>query len=423
MRKRKNSGLRNILVITALLFAVAGMAFIMKNVTGPDSIDNARQHRRQIDEPSKQELVEFSVLCAGDVMAHSPNIKSAYNASTGEYDFNDNYDFVRKYIESADLAMCNMETTFKGGTPQGYPLFNAPDALAAAVKGAGFDVAITANNHMMDTGFNGMQRTIEILRSQGLETTGSRYTGEKNYTVVDVKGVKVGVIAYTYETSGAGGGVSINGNFVSDESAELINSFNYHELESEDYGKIKQSMDGARADGAKVIIVYYHWGNEYQRAADDRQIAMAQHTADMGADIIFASHPHVLQSIEMLTSADGRKVPVYYSLGNFISNQRTETLNNRYTEQGLMGKVTLSFDKAKGQILKETVSAIPVWVDKYGAATKYAIVPLDEDRVSNPALAQSGHLSRANQALEDIRGIIAQEYLDGYDVDMKTAGK
>ena len=337
MRKRKNSGLRNILVITALLFAVAGMAFIMKNVTGPDSIDNARQHRRQIDEPSKQELVEFSVLCAGDVMAHSPNIKSAYNASTGEYDFNDNYDFVRKYIESADLAMCNMETTFKGGTPQGYPLFNAPDALAAAVKGAGFDVAITANNHMMDTGFNGMQRTIEILRSQGLETTGSRYAGEKNYTVVDVKGVKVGVIAYTYETSGAGGGVSINGNFVSDESAELINSFNYHELESEDYGKIKQSMDGARADGAKVIIVYYHWGNEYQRAADDRQIAMAQHTADMGADIIFASHPHVLQSIEMLTSADGRKVPVYYSLGNFISNQRTETLNNRYTEQGLMG--------------------------------------------------------------------------------------
>ena len=390
MGKKTNSSLRNILVITALLFAVAGMAFVMKNVASPYSGNKALPDGNKQDETQKHETVEFSLLCAGDVMAHSPNIKSAYNASTGGYDFNDNYDFVRDYISSADLAMCNMETTFKGGAPQGYPLFNAPDALAEDVKNAGFDIAITSNNHMMDTGFTGMQRTIEILRAQGLQTAGSKYEGEKNYIVVDVKGVKVGIVAYTYETSGTDGRITINGNLVSEESAKLINSFNY---------------------------------NEYQRTADNRQIAMAQRTADMGADIIFASHPHVVQSIEMLTSADGRKVPVYYSLGNFISNQRTETLSNRYTEQGLMGMVKIDFDKTNGVIVKETVSAIPVWVDKYGAAIKYAIIPLDGNIDSNPVLTKSGHLQRARQALEDIRGIIAQEYLDGYVVDIKPEAK
>lgn len=423
MGKKTNSSLRNILVITALLFAVAGMAFVMKNVASPYSGNKALPDGNKQDETQKHETVEFSLLCAGDVMAHSPNIKSAYNASTGGYDFNDNYDFVRDYISSADLAMCNMETTFKGGAPQGYPLFNAPDALAEAVKNAGFDIAITSNNHMMDTGFTGMQRTIEILRAQGLQTAGSKYEGEKNYIVVDVKGVKVGIVAYTYETSGTDGRITINGNLVSEESAKLINSFNYNELESEDYAKIKKDIDGAKADGAEVIVTYYHWGNEYQRTADNRQIAMAQRTADMGADIIFASHPHVVQSIEMLTSADGRKVPVYYSLGNFISNQRTETLSNRYTEQGLMGMVKIDFDKTNGVIVKETVSAIPVWVDKYGAAIKYAIIPLDGNIDSNPVLTKSGHLQRARQALEDIRGIIAQEYLDGYVVDIKPEAK
>ena len=232
-----------------------------------------------------------------------------------------------------------------------------------------------------------------------------------------VNGVKVGIVAYTYETSGAdSNSVAINGNPVSSEAAALINSFNYYQLESEDYARIKQSMDDARADGAEIIVVYYHWGNEYQREPNDFQIEMAQRTADMGADIIFASHQHVLQPIEMLTASDGRQVPVYYSLGNFISNQRLETLNNRYTEQGLIGTVKLIYDKNNHRIMEKTVSILPVWVDKYGGNLKYAIVPLESGFEGNPALAASGHVARAQQALNDIHGIIAQEYFDGYTV-------
>ena len=354
-------------------------------------------------EKKENKVATVNILCAGDVMAHAPNITSALQ-SDGPYDFSDNYEYVEEYIQNADLALCNMETTFKGGKPQGYPLFNAPDSLADAVKGAGFDVAFTSNNHMMDTGFDGMQRTLEILREAGLRTVGSRLEGEeKRYDVVKVNGVKIGFVAYTYETTQtAGTAVTINGNPISEESRELINSFNYHDLETEDYDRIGTDISNCRKDGADVVVCYLHWGNEYEKTPNTSQEEMAQELANRGVDVIFASHPHVLQKIDVVTSAKGgQKVPVFYSLGNYISNQRTETLSNKYTEYGAMGIVKLTVRTDKNKIQTESVSVIPVWVDKYqsGKGTlEYRIIPLDSDLSTNQALAESGHFSRAQEA-------------------------
>lgn len=371
----------------------------------------------------KEEAVNISILCVGDIMAHSTNIKSAYDSAAGGYDFSDNYEYVTPYIQQADLALCNVETTFEGTAPRGYPTFNAPDELAAAIRGAGFDVAITSNNHMMDSGFNGMQRTLQVLRDQGMTTVGSRFEGEKPYAVTEANGVKIGIVAYTYETTGAGdSGVTINGNRVGEDSQKLINSFNYNELETTDYDKIKADIDGARGDGAEIVICYFHWGEEYQREPNSYELEIAQKAADMGADIIFASHPHLLQKVDFVTSASGAEVPIFYSMGNFISNQRQETLpsisNRKYTEQGMIAYVDVEYMKSTGEILSETVKVVPTWVDRYGSPIKYRIIPLDSGLDSNATLAQSGHLSRAKQALEDVKALIGEEWLSGVTIQM-----
>ena len=381
------------------------------------SCGGGSDQKESSEKETKSKAVKVSILCAGDVMAHVPNISSALQ-SDGSYDFNDNYEYVEDYISKADLALCNMETTFKGGTPSGYPLFNAPDSLAEAVKNAGFDVAFTSNNHMMDTGYDGMQRTLKILRDEGMKTVGSRLEGEKKrYAVVKVKGVKIGLVAYTYETTQtAGDTVSINGNNISDDSARLINSFNYHDLESEDYDRIEEDIDGCREDGADVVVCYLHWGNEYEQSPNDDQEEMAQALANMGADVIFASHPHVLQEIDVLTSEKGgQKVPVFYSLGNYISNQRTETLSNKYTENGAMAMVTLTVRTDNGKIQSETVSIQPTWVDKYTSGSgglEYRIIPLDKSLSSNKGLASSGHFSRAQAAKEYTEELFG-DYIEG----------
>ncbi len=368
-----------------------------------------------------QEAVNISILCVGDIMAHSPNIAAAKNAAGGSgYDFTGSYEYVKPYIENADLALCNVETTFSGGTPSGYPLFCAPDELSYAIMDAGFDVGITSNNHMMDTGFDGMQRTLEILRNQGLVTVGSRYAGEDTWAVTETKGLKIGLVAYTYETTGPNdNSVSINGNFVSKEAAELINSFNYNEMD-EDLRRIGDDIQSVKKAGADLVICYFHWGNEYQRDPDSYQLSMAQAVADAGADVIFASHPHVLQKADVLKSSDGKNVPVFYSMGNFISNQRSETLgsisNSRYTEQGMMAQVDISLMKSTDEIIAEKVKVVPTWLDRYGSPLRYSIVPLDENLTSNAALASSGHLARAQEALDDATALLGSEYLGGKDV-------
>ncbi|MCB6992768.1 CapA family protein [bacterium 210820-DFI.6.37] len=362
-------------------------------------------------EPEPPKETQLSFLCVGDVMSHSPQTTAQYDASEGKYNYDNNFKYVKDYIESADLALCNVETTFAGKPYTGFPYFSAPDALATALANAGFDVGITSNNHMADKGLDGILRTKEVLEKKGLATVGSvMEEDEPRYLIQEVKGVKVGIVAYTYETGSGSGSVSINGSVVSDEVAAHINSFNFNTLD-EDLDKIKTAIDGAKDAGAEIIIAYYHWGEEYQREANQFQKKLAQKTVDLGADIIFASHPHVLQGAEYLTPSDSqlqdKKVPVFYSMGNFISNQRSETLGNRYTEEGLMAQVSLTYKEGEG-ITDLSMSGIPTWVDKYysGGKQVYEIIPLDEGVNENESLTASGHLSRAKQALEDANGIL-----------------
>ncbi|HVI40626.1 MAG TPA: CapA family protein, partial [Anaerovoracaceae bacterium] len=308
---------------------------------------------------------------------------------------------------------CNLETTFAGGQYTGYPVFNAPESLASALKKAGFDVALTANNHTMDMGISGMKRTLEIAREEGLETAGTHLAGEKDYTILTVKNVKIGIVAYLYETPVIDSIPTVNGNEISDDAWPLLNTFRYDKLD-EDLQKVKKSIQNARDDGADIVICYFHWGEEYQRTPNEYQQYIAKEAASYGADVIFASHPHVIQGMEMIIdAATGKEVPVFYSMGNFISNQRTETIDNRYTEQGIIAQVQLEYMKSSKQVLSVRVDAVPIWVEKYkkGGKDIYTIIPLDDTLKENPSLAESGHLSRAEQALADIKDLLGEEYI------------
>lgn len=355
--------------------------------------------------PLKEEL---SILCVGDVMSHEPQLRAQYNSATGKYSYDNNFKYVKKYIQAADLAMCNVETTFAGKPYTGFPMFSSPDSLASAIKNAGFDVGITSNNHMADKSLDGILRTLRVLKKKEIATVGSvEDESRPRYLIQEVKGIKVGIIAYTYETGLGQGSTSLNGNMLSDETAAHINSFNFNTLD-EDIPRIKEAIDGARADGAEIIIAYYHWGEEYQQSANRSQRELAQKTVDMGADIIFASHPHVLQEAEYLTAkGTKKKVPVFYSMGNFLSNQRSETLGNRYTEQGVIAMVNLTYVEEKG-ITDISMDVIPTWLDRYysGGKQVYEIIPLDDKLKENDTLPVSGHLSRAQQAREDANGIL-----------------
>jgi poly-gamma-glutamate synthesis protein (capsule biosynthesis protein) len=356
--------------------------------------------------------VSLRILCAGDVMVHEPQLAAQRDSATGEYDFSNNFQYVQPYVSGADLALCNLETTFGGEPYKGYPCFSSPDRLAEALAGAGFDAVFTSNNHMLDTGAAGLRRTLEVAGAAGLGTTGSCPEGGKNYLVVSRSGVNIGLVSFTYESPRAGGRRTLNGIYIPDALLPFVNSFGYEELDA-DLAAVETAIGAARADGAELVVCYFHWGNEYQRKPNAYQEHIASRAAIAGADIIFASHPHVLQGMDFLTPGPGRTVPVFYSMGNFISNQRTETTGDVYTEQGMMAVVDLRFLKSRGAVVRMDAKVLPTWVDKYRSGGKdvYAIVPLDEHMGENPALAESGHITRAEQALEYCRGLFPGQLL------------
>ena len=354
----------------------------------------------QINPRNEEEPVSVRLLFAGDIMVHEPQLIAQFDSQTKEYDFTNNYTFVQEYISSSALAMCNLETTLGDSPYAGYPMFSSPDSLADALVYVGFDAVFTSNNHMLDRGAAGLRRTIETLRLSGLKNTGSQLEDEDNFLLISAGALNVGVISYTYESPRNNGKRTLNGIPIPAELSSMVNSFGFEDFDS-DITRIENTVKKARDKGADVVICYFHWGYEYQRTNDDHQKQIALRLAYAGVDLIVASHPHVLQGMEIV-EAGSRKMPVYYSLGNYISNQRTETTGSRFTEQGLMVVADISFIPDSHEIISFSTKIIPTWLDKYkkGEKNYFVIIPLIGDFINNPVLVESNHVDRAVQALE-----------------------
>jgi len=432
-RKKVRINIKKFLSFLLCLIAiVALLCFGIKQITKPHTIEVPKEEKPQPKEP---EYVSLNIMCGGDIMAHMDQVKAAQKED-GSYDFSDSLEYVTEIFEKADLAMANVETTFSGdGTYSGYPGFDSPDALATDIAQMGIDVALFANNHMLDTKLAGAKRTGQILEDAGMSVVGVRQdTNSSRSKVIDVKGVKVGIVAYTYETEKVSGKRTLNGSNTTgmDGAADYINTFRYYELEK-DKQAISNEISWCKENGANIVICYFHWGNEYQASPSKQDQELARYAAESGADIIFASHPHVVQKAEVIevgdfkqeTATDGsvefvsssRQVPIFYSMGNFISNQRTESLKKTYgeekarkTEEGIIANVQLTVCLDDGGVVINKVGYIPLWVDRVGtkAPYTYKVIPLIDDfeSIYGDFLEKSGHLSRAKAAKEEIFSIV-----------------
>jgi poly-gamma-glutamate synthesis protein (capsule biosynthesis protein) len=242
---------------------------------------------------------------------------------------------------------------------------------------------LTANNHCYDYGTQGLQRTLEVVKSYNLDTLGVTAAAEETkYRVVDLNGIKVGMVNYTYAEINEDRNLpAINGLPTDKKAAGLINAFDYDNTDMF-YAEMENHISGMQAAGAEAIILYIHWGDEFSVATTNSQRAIAQKLCDMGVDIIAGSHPHVIEPIQLLTSADGsRQTVCLYSMGNFVSNQRADNiaLTTGHSEDSVMLQVTF-VEYSNGEVHVEAVDLIPTWmlIRGSGDSRKYYVLPLDE---------------------------------------------
>lgn len=251
---------------------------------------------------------EAELLFAGDAMQHVAQ-RDAARCSDGSYDFSQCFTEVRTLIQSADYAVVNLETPVGPGPYSGYPCFNAPPSYVDALADAGFDFFLTANNHTLDRGPRGLRATIAELDRRNLEHTGT-YTSDSTRKceiprIVNVNGIKIGFLNYTYGTNG-----------IEPRDGVVVD---YIDRET-----ISADIDSTRAAGAELIAVCMHWGDEYHLLPNVSQ----KHTADfleaLGVDMIIGGHPHVIQPMEFRPNRyyPQKNVFLVYSLGNFISNMK-----------------------------------------------------------------------------------------------------
>jgi len=275
----------------------------------------------------------------GDVMCHQAQLDAA-RVSPGVYDFNYKFRFIAPYIQMADFAIANLETTLVHSGFAGWPLFRSPRSLAEALLNAGFDYVTTGNNHSFDAMVPGVRSTIEILNDVGLGFTGTFLTPECRYevTMVEVNGFTFALINMTMHTNAIDLG---HYNFM----VKIV----YHDLVEQsriDYELIEQSIARARALNPDFIVMLPHIGIEYygtmNRAGGGHQWDTFDRTdtrwvnwmrtfhfmLEAGADIIMNHHPHTLLPAEFVyvTNPDGtiRRAFIAHSMANFVSAQRTQ---------------------------------------------------------------------------------------------------
>lgn len=332
------------------------------------------------------EIGRATILTTGDLMMHMPTVRSGY--SDGQYSYSYIYSYIKDYISAADYAVVNLETTLSGTDKKeytGYPKFNSPDAVAGGAAGAGFDLMLTGNNHCYDYGTAGLLRTLEVIRGTGMDTLGTYASrDEQQYLVRELGGIKIGMLSYTFAKIGSDPDLpTVNGLATNVDAAGLINAFDYSQPELF-YSEIRNQIDAMRASGAEAIVLFIHWGDDYTAKVNNTQKEMAQKLCDLGVDVIAGSHPHVIQTMDLLTSTEDEthQTLVLYSMGNFLSNQRHDniSLSTGQSEDGLLFSFTF-VKYSDGTLVLESAKIQPTWVLIRGSGDgrTYHILPLDYD--------------------------------------------
>lgn len=403
-----------ILVALCVVLILLGLRQSGALTTGSTAEGGSASTQTEVQAP-----ITATLSVCGDIMSHSPQTNDAYDAATDTYNYRPCFQYVKPWIENADYAVANFETTLNGPPYSGYPQFSAPDALAADIKDTGFDLVTTANNHSMDKGYDGLVRTLDTMDAAGLAHVGSYRTQEEwnaNHGVVvaDVGGISVAFLGYTYGT---------NGIAIPEDRDFCLNRFNTDytgNCETLDQEGLSQALAYAEGLNTDLIAVMIHWGIEYQTQQNAYQEEVADFLIAHGADLILGSHSHVPQPMETrtVTLEDGstRSAFVAYSLGNFVSNQSPATVQVNYTDTTAILNLELTKNFETGETTVTNVSYVPLLVLNRGTgvADQYVILDVNDAmadyNAGDTSLVTADVYSKLEYALEGCHTILGEQY-------------
>ena len=343
--------LASVVISMLLTLLVEGARGISLSSSDPSSTH--QQSSSQAKNAETEQETSARIMANGDLLYHDIIYISA-KKSDGTYDFHDNFEYVKPWLKQADLVLGDFEGTVnKDHYLAGYPLFNAPGEVMDAIKDAGYQVLDLAHNHILDSQIEGVVSTADAIEKAGMTPVGV-YTHESRdkapLLIKEVNGIKVAILAYSYGFNGIEQNIS----------QEDYNRY----LSDLDEDKMKAEIERAEKE-ADITIIMPQMGVEYQIEPTEEQKKLYHKMIDWGADIIFGGHPHVVEPAETVEK-DGDKKLIIYSMGNFISNQRIETMqdveNAKWTERGVLMDVTIK--KKSGKTTIETAQAHPSWVSR-----------------------------------------------------------
>jgi len=286
-------------------------------------------------------VIEVRIAATGDLLTHEGVVARA-TAEDGTVDFTRLLADAAPLIAATDFAICHMEVPMGGDELgfQGYPTFNAPEALASGVVATGFDACTTASNHSIDQGTEGLRNTLDTLDAAGLGHAGTYRTAAEQSVplIVDVGGIAVALLAYTYGLNG----------LVAD------NSWDVNVI---DPAAIVAEAQRARDAGAELVMVNLHWGEEYRHSPTAFQEELARIlTASPFVDLVVGQHAHVVQPI---SAVNGKFV--VWGEGNFMGNSLHDGARTR---DGLVALITVRKD---GSGVRATrVDYVPVYIERHG---------------------------------------------------------
>lgn len=295
------------------------------------------------------------LLFLGDIMGHGPQIKAAYDADTKTYSYDSNFKYIKNTFSQADFVIGNLEVTLGTKPYKGYPQFSSPPELASAIKDAGIDILGTANNHSCDRRKKGIVKTIDVLDSLHIQHFGTYVSDTTKETLnpllIEKNNVKIALLNYTYGTNG-----------IPVPAGTVVNLL--------DKNTISKDVAVAKALKPDEIIAFVHWGEQYKDLPSTSQKNWFAYFKSLGVNIVIGSHPHVVEPM-LWDKLDNSLV--VYSLGNFISNQRTFPRDG-----GAVFELTLTKKEEKTTIT--SAHYLLTWVHKqvFNKELDYIVLPLEE---------------------------------------------
>lgn len=331
------------------------------------------------------DILTATIQFGGDVLIHQPLLDDAYDEAGDTYDFTHMLEPVSDLLAQTDLTVLNLEVPIAKGRYGGYPQFNSPPTLLDALAATGTDVLLCANNHALDRLGKGARQTLDAIDAAGLAHVGTARNREEYNAVplFDLNGISIAIFNYTQHT---------NGMEKEDTEENLRYAVHYFAVH-----RAERDVQAAREAGADYVILCVHWGREYEREPTQGVRDWAQALCDAGADLIIGGHPHVMQPMERLVSADGtHETHVLYSMGNFLSGQREQ-----YRDTGALFRFMLEKDTQSGRTETNGHGYIPTWVWLREDIGRYQTLALERAMREPPEGMSNDAVERMQTAWEE----------------------